>query len=184
LFCDSFNKIGQNSRTGNPGNNGEKFMATKLNSMRLLESNKIPYEVLHYDPGIHDAVEAAKAINMPVSNVYKTLVVERPGSKPVLVMIPAERHLDLKKFAVAIGEKKMIMAAHADAEKLTGLKVGGIGALALTNKNWNVYLDQTASGLDKICVSAGQRGTNLRVAVGDLVQVLKAKFVEASSSAG
>ncbi len=156
-------------------------MATKLNSMRLLESKKIPYEVLNYDPGIHDAVDAAKAINMPVSSVYKTLVVERPGSKPVLVMIPADRQLDLKKFAAAIGEKKVSMAAHADAEKLTGLKVGGIGALALTHKNWSVYLDQTASDLDKICISAGQRGTNLRVAVADLARVLNAKFVETSA---
>src|SRR5258708_37771837 len=155
-------------------------MATKLNSMRLLESKKIPYEVLSYDPGIHDAVEAAKAINMPVSSVYKTLVVERPGSKPVLVMIPADRQLDLKKFAAAIGEKKVSMAAHADAEKLTGLKVGGIGALALTHKNWSVYLDQTASAHEWIGVSAGQRGINLRVAVPELVRVLNAKLADAS----
>src|SRR5258708_19608994 len=109
-------------------------MATKLNSMRLLESKKIPYEVLNYDPGIHDAVDAAKAINMPVSSVYKTLVVERPGSKPVLVMIPADRQLDLKKFAAAIGEKKVSMAAHPDAQKLTGLQLGATRPLTLTHQ--------------------------------------------------
>ncbi len=155
-------------------------MATKLNSMRVLESNGVAYEALEYDPSIHDAVEAAAAMNIPADQVYKTLVVERANGKPVLVMIPANRHLDVKKFAATIGEKKISMAAHADAEKLTGLKVGGIGALALVHKHWDVYLDQTATAHEWIGVSAGQRGINLRVAVPELVRVLNAKLADAS----
>lgn len=157
-------------------------MATKLNSMRVLESNKVTYEAREYEPNIHDAVEAAAAMGVPADQVYKTLVVERTNGKPVLVMIPADHQLDLKKFAVAIGEKKIGMAAHADAEKLTGLKVGGIGALALVHKHWDVYLDQSAKAHEQICVSAGQRGINLQVPVADLVRVLSARWVDASRS--
>jgi Cys-tRNA(Pro)/Cys-tRNA(Cys) deacylase len=154
---------------------------TKLNSMRFLESQKVIYEVKTYDDSIHDAQEAAHAIGVPVEQVYKTLVVERAaGGKPILVMIAANRQLELKKFAAAIGEKKVNMAAHADAEALTGLKVGGIGALALTHKNWAVYLDRPATELTHIYVSAGQRGTNLRVSVADLIRILKAKVVDAT----
>ncbi len=150
----------------------------KLNSMRLLESNGVSYEALTYDDQIHDATEVASALGVPVHQVYKTLVVERTTGKPVLVMIAADRQLDLKKFAAAISEKKVAMASHADAEKLTGLKVGGIGALALVHKRWDVYLDKPAAGLPWICVSAGQRGINLRVPVNDLIRVLKPKLVE------
>jgi Cys-tRNA(Pro)/Cys-tRNA(Cys) deacylase len=74
------------------------------------------------------------------------------------------------------------MAAHADAEKQTGLKVGGIGALALVHKKWDVYLDHAASSLESICVSAGQCGTNLRVGVADLIRVLGAKVVDATEA--
>lgn len=156
-------------------------MANKLNSMRFLEANNAPYEVFTYDEGFHDAAEVAQLIGIPVEQVYKTLVVERvEGGKPVLVMIAADRQLDLKKLAATIGQKKMNMAAHADAERLTSLKVGGIGALALVAKNWDVYLDRPATVLEHICVSAGQRGTNLRVSVTDLIRVLKAKVVEAT----
>jgi Cys-tRNA(Pro)/Cys-tRNA(Cys) deacylase len=159
-------------------------MANKLNSMRLLESHNVPYAVFNYDPSMHDAAEVGAKIGVPAAQVYKTLVVERANtsSKPLLVMIAADRHLDLKKLAAAIGEKKVSMAAHADAEKLTGLKVGGIGALALVHKRWDLYLDQAAVGLESICVSAGQRGTNLRVAVADLIRVLNAKVVEATEA--
>jgi Cys-tRNA(Pro)/Cys-tRNA(Cys) deacylase len=159
-------------------------MANKLNSMRLLESHNVPYEVFNYDPSIHDADEVGAKIGVPAAQVYKTLVVERANtsSKPILVMIAADRHLDLKKLAASIGEKKVSMAAHADAEKHTGLKVGGIGALALVHKKWDVYLDRAAANLDSICVSGGQRGTNLRVAVADLIRVLNAKVVEATEA--
>lgn len=157
-------------------------MTNKLNSMRVLEANKVAYDVFTYDEAIHDAAEVATVIGVPVNQVYKTLVVERTsGGKPVLVMIAADKHLDLKKFAAAVGEKKVNMASHADAERLTGLKVGGIGALALIQKNWPVYVDQPAEKQSQICVSAGQRGTNLRVSVPDLVRVLKAKLVQATS---
>jgi Cys-tRNA(Pro)/Cys-tRNA(Cys) deacylase len=158
-------------------------MATKLNSMRLLDSHKVSYDVLTYDDNIHDATDVARQLGIPAEQVYKTLVVERVGGgKPVLIMIASNRHLDLKKFAAAIGEKKVNMAAHADAEKLTGLKVGGIGALALVQKHWDVYLDKPAAELDNIAVSAGQRGTNLRVPVKDLIRILNARLVEATES--
>jgi Cys-tRNA(Pro)/Cys-tRNA(Cys) deacylase len=155
-------------------------MTTKLNSMRLLEANKVPYEVITYDDTLHDAVELAHTVGIPPNEVFKTLVVEAVDkAKPRLVMIPADRHLDLKKFAAAIGEKKVAMAAHAAAEKLTGLKVGGIGALALVQKHWDVYLDETAKAYEKIYVSAGQRGTNLHLPVADLMRLVGAKWVNA-----
>lgn len=157
-------------------------MATKLNSMRLLESSHISYKTHTYDAERHDAVEVAELIGVPAECVYKTLVVERGAGKPVLVMIPAASKLDLKKFAAAIGEKKVSMAAHADAERLTGLKVGGIGALALTHKRWDAYIDQAALQLERICVSAGQRGFNLELTPQDLIRVLSAKAVDAVST--
>jgi Cys-tRNA(Pro)/Cys-tRNA(Cys) deacylase len=156
-------------------------MATKLNSMRFLESQGVPYEVASFDAGVHDAVEVARLIGVPAAIVYKTLVVERPGGKPMLVMIAADRHLDLKRLAAATGHKKLNMATHADAEKLTGLKVGGISALALVQKRWDVLIDRPALEQAHIYISAGQRGVNLRVPVADLIRVLGVKVIDASS---
>jgi prolyl-tRNA editing enzyme YbaK/EbsC (Cys-tRNA(Pro) deacylase) len=61
------------------------------------------------------------------------------------------------------------------------LKVGGISALALTQKNWPVYLDQPAAGLEYILVSAGQRGLDLRVPAPALIRVLKARLAAIST---
>jgi Cys-tRNA(Pro)/Cys-tRNA(Cys) deacylase len=153
----------------------------KLNSTRVLERSQAPYEAMVFPGTIHSAEGVAEHLNLPLSEVFKTLVVERPaGGKPLLVMVAADRELDLKKLASALGEKKLRMARHADAERLTGLKVGGISPLALLNRGFQVYLDRPAVQLETIVISAGQRGVNLRVSVKDLLQVTGARLVDAT----
>ncbi len=157
-------------------------MAVKLNSIRLLEKRKIPFTIHQFPDTIHDAEEVAAAVEKPADMVYKTLVVRRnsPRRKPLLVMIAAPRRLNLKKVAAAIGEKKVRMASHAEAEKLTGLQVGGIGALALLNRGFDVFIDTPAQSLATVLVSAGKRGVNLELPVENLVSLTGAKWIDAS----
>lgn len=157
-----------------------KEESKKLNSMRFLEGQDVKYETFNYDESIHDGVHAAEAMGFPPSQVYKTLVVQIKNGVHALVMVPSDRELDLKKFARSIGEKKVSMTTKRGAEATTGLKTGGIGALALTHKKWGVYLDETAQGQEAILVNAGQRGLNLKVKVEDLVRILNAKVVDVS----
>ncbi len=156
-----------------------KIGKPKLNSMRVLEAHDVPYQVFTYPPARHSALEVAELAGVSPAQVYKTLVVQRERGKPILVMIPGDRQLNLKRLAAAIGEKKLHMAPHSEAERLTGLKVGGISALALLNRGFDIYLDQSATGQSDIYVSAGQRGVNLTLAVGDLLRVTGARIVEA-----
>lgn len=154
-------------------------MPVKLNSMRVLEQAKIPYEILEYPDTIKDAEEVAEAIGIPYWMVYKTLVVQAEGQpKPMLAVISSERQLDLKKLAAASGVKKIRMAAHKDAETLTGLKVGGISPLMLRDKNWTLYLDRHAADLEHVAISAGQRGMQVRVPVVPLLNLLRARLAD------
>lgn len=157
-------------------------MAHKLNSMRILEQHRVPYEVLEYPDVISDAEQVAEALGLPYNMVFKTLVVQAVDNpaqtKPYLAIIPSDCRLDLKKMAAAAGVKKVRMAAHKDAEALTGLKVGGISALALTQKHWPVFLDQSAAQSQHIVISAGQRGLQVRVPVTPLLTLLRARLAD------
>ena len=152
----------------------------KTNAMKLLEGKKVPYESYAYPANSRDAQEVAAAMDWPAGQVFKTLVLPRqkPG-KPMLVMIPADRQLDLKKLAKAVGEKKLKMATQREAERLTGLQVGGISALALLNRGFAIYLDESALVYEQIVISAGQRGLQIKLAVADLVKVSRARIVDA-----
>jgi Cys-tRNA(Pro)/Cys-tRNA(Cys) deacylase len=153
-------------------------MAVKTNAMRVLDSHKVAYEVHEYSPEIHSAVEAAHAMGAPVERVYKTLVVMRdaPRARPLLVMVPGGHELDLRVLARFTGDKKLRMATQKEAESLTGLRVGGIGALALLNRGFEIWLDGAALDAERIFVNAGQRGVNLELRVDDLVRVTGARL--------
>lgn len=156
-------------------------MAFKNNVTRLLDSRKIDYSLYELDGDKHSAEETAARLGVPEDHVYKTLVVlrEAPRSKPMLVLIPAGQELDLKALAAAVGEKKLKMATQAEAERLTGLQVGGISALALLNKGFDVYLSDSARALTAFHVSAGDRRANIRLAVTDFIAVTGARWVAA-----
>lgn len=157
-----------------------RLRIAKTNAMRLLERLGIAYEALGYDPAIHSAAGVAQTLGIPVERVYKTLVVlvEPPPHSPLLVMVPGDQELDLRALARALGVKSTRMAPQREAERLTGLQVGGIGALALVDRPFTVLLASAARDHDWILVNGGRRGLNLRLAVDDLLAVTNARLVE------
>lgn len=149
--------------------------------MRLLEGKKVSYEAIAYDDQLRDAVEIARLIEAPPSAVFKTLVVTRPIGKPLLVMVAADKQLDLKRLAKGLGEKKVSMASQREAEQLTGLQVGGISPLALLRRGFTICADAGIQDHKMVYVSAGKRGLQLRVRASDLVRVTGARIVSAAT---
>jgi Cys-tRNA(Pro)/Cys-tRNA(Cys) deacylase len=153
----------------------------------MLDAKRVAYTASVYDASreFHSAEDAAALLGASVESVYKTLVVlrESPGRpRPLLVMAPSHRQVDPRLLAKSIGEKQLRLATQREAEALTGLQVGGISALALTNKPFDVLLDESARALDRIHISAGQRGIDLELRVEDLVAITSAKFATATSA--
>ncbi len=153
-------------------------MAKKLNSMRALDSEGVNYDVLNFPDTIHSAQEVAEHFGLAVSEVYKTLVLITSQKTPILMMMPADQELQVKRLGRVIGDKKLRMATHNEAESVTGLKVGGISALALRHRRFPVYIANTADNLQSLLVSAGQRGVNLRLDVADIIRVTGAQIVD------
>jgi Cys-tRNA(Pro)/Cys-tRNA(Cys) deacylase len=157
-------------------------VAARPLAVRTLEQRKIAHEVVAFDPSVRDAATVAREIGVSPHLVYKTLVIEHdpPRGKPSLVMVPADSEVDLKVLAGRIGAKKLRMATHRDAERHTGLEVGGISALALLGRGFPVFIDARAAAESHILVSAGQLGMDVRLAVADLVALTGASFVATS----
>ena len=142
---------------------------------RLLDSKKIHYEIRTYDPDVFvSAPEVAKGIDMPASQVFKTLVILPDKGKNILAVLPANTELDLKALARAAGVKKAHMAPLAQAEKMTGLKKGGISSLALINRGFIVFLDTIAKDFDIIAMSAGIRGMQVILSPEDFIKLTNA----------
>jgi Cys-tRNA(Pro)/Cys-tRNA(Cys) deacylase len=72
------------------------------------------------------------------------------------------------------------MSTQKEAERLTGLQVGGISALAVPAGRFDVLIDEPARSLERVHVSAGARGMDVELAVDDLIQLTGGKFVKAT----
>jgi len=156
--------------------------ASKPLAVRLLEQKRVAHEVFAFHDTIRSAQEVARVTGMPAEQVLKTLVVEQdpPKGKPYLVMMPSPLEIDLKVLAASLDVKKLRMATHRDAERHTGLQVGGISALALIGRGFDVLIEETATLFDEVLVSAGQRGYDVKLGLEDLVALTSARVVRAS----
>lgn len=142
---------------------------------RLLDGKKISYASRVYDPDVFvSAPEVAEGIGMPAAQVFKTLVTLPDRGKPMLAVLPADVDLDLKALARAADVKKAHMASLVEAEKMTGLKKGGISSLALINRGFRVFLDESARDFDVIAMSAGVRGMQVILAPADFIKLTNA----------
>ena len=98
----------------------------------------------------------------------------------LVVMVGGDRELSLKDVARAVGEKKVRMATVREAESLTGLKVGGISALALLSKPFELFIDERVLEHNRVLLSAGKRGINIQLAVSDLIVLSCAQVIDAT----
>ncbi|HLI07730.1 MAG TPA: aminoacyl-tRNA deacylase [Ktedonobacteraceae bacterium] len=154
----------------------------KTNAMRLLDRHHIPYTAFTYPETLHSAPEVAQALGVAINQVFKTLVVFADEGRHLLVVVPGNRELAPRLVARAVGAKQVHMAPQREAERLTGLKVGGISPLALLDKAFEVYLDESATGLEELYINGGQRGITLRLRVADLLAVTRARIIQATNA--
>lgn len=148
-------------------------MPRKNNVIRLLEQRGIPYAAFELPREKLGAREVAQRLDLPLGQVFKTIVVVREGrGKPILAVVPGDREVDLKALARAVGEKKLHLPTEREAERLTGLQAGGISPLALLGRRFQIVFDATVQQWDAIHLSGGERGLNLRVPVQALLDLL------------
>ncbi len=156
-----------------------KPTATKTNVMRLLEQAGIPYETItyEYDEDNLSGLLAAQECGIDPDTMFKTLVTRGEKCGIIVFCIPVSEELDLKKCAAAAGDKRIEMTHVKELQGLTGYIRGGCSPIGM-KKNYPVYLEESAVLFDRISVSGGARGIQVRLSPDDLVRYTGAKLCE------
>ncbi|EJT6491316.1 Cys-tRNA(Pro) deacylase [Clostridium perfringens] len=149
----------------------------KTNAMRILDSKKVPYEMLSYESedGKIDGISVAHKIGVDEKNVFKTLVAQGTSKELYVFVIPVAEELDLKNAAKIAGEKKVEMIAVKDIMKYTGYIRGGCSPIGM-KKNYKTFIHESAEDLDFIIFSAGKIGHQIKMNPKDLVSVVEGEF--------
>ena len=151
---------------------------SKTNVMRLLEAKKIAYDARSYEPDPSMTGEQiASVLGENADQVFKTLVTEGRSGAHYVFVVPVRDELDLKKAASACGEKSVSMIRQKDLLPLTGYVHGGCSPVGM-KKLFPTYIHHTASGLERMFVSAGQVGFQICICPADLVRIVSARFAD------
>ena len=110
--------------------------------------------------------------------MLKTLVVQVDG-KPACIVLSCDREASMKKVAVAFQGEVAEMARPADAERLTGYRIGGVSPLG-QRRCLPTVVDTATIVHPRIYLNAGQRGLQIALAPRDLVQILGAIVAQVS----
>ena len=152
-----------------------KEKINKTNVARLLDKAKIAYQLVPYEVDENDlsATHVAEQLGEDIAQVFKTLILHGDKSGYFVCVIPGADEVDLKKAAKVSGNKKCEMIPVKELLPLTGYIRGGCSPIGM-KKHFPTYIHPTASGFDKIHVSAGQRGLQIQIAPADLIKVAQA----------
>jgi len=143
------------------------------NAIKWLRMQNVDFEVFTYEFTEIGADHAAEAVGRPLEAVCKTLLVEASGKAYWVAIIPGDQRFDTHLMASAIDVKEVDLAHQADAEKVTGYKVGGMSPFAMRRK-LPVIIEESLLALDRIMVNGGRRGVLVELDTEDLVNVLDA----------
>ena len=151
----------------------------KTNAARILDGLGIAYEIKTYAVDENDlsAVHVAQVSGLDINMIFKTLVARGDKTGIIMAVIGGGEELNLKLLAKASGNKSVEMIALKELLPLTGYVRGGCSPLG-AKKNYPVYLDVRALTLEKISISAGQRGMQIVLSPQDLVKAVNATVAE------
>jgi Cys-tRNA(Pro)/Cys-tRNA(Cys) deacylase len=153
-------------------------MSKSTRATKALEQAGIVFTTVTYDydpDADRIGMQAAEAIGEDPARVLKTLMALVDG-KPVCVVVPSDQEVSMKKLAAAFGGKAAQMMKPADAERISGYKVGGISAFGQM-KPPRVAIEAAAMRHDLVYMNGGQRGLQVRLKPGDAAAALQAIVV-------
>ena len=151
-------------------------MARATRATAALEKAGVAFTVhsYDYDPDADRiGMQAAEALAELPQRVLKTLMVLLDG-RPACAILPSDAQLSMKKLAAALGGKSAEMMKPADAERITGFKVGGISPFGQM-RAVPTAIELAALDEPHVFINGGQRGLQVRLAPQDAARVLSAK---------
>ena len=156
----------------------KKEKEIKTNAMRILEKNKIEFEIKTYEcDEFVDGIHIADMLNQPYEMSFKTLVMQGKSGEYHVFVLPVDREVDLKKAAKAVGEKSIEMLKSKELLPLTGYVHGGCSPIGM-KKFFRTTIHSSALEFDRIYFSGGRIGCQIETSLENLKKIIKVDTAE------
>lgn len=152
---------------------------TVTNAMRLLNAAKIKYDTIEYEAdevGEHFGETISALTGIPPEKSFKTLVAKGDKSGIIVMCVPVNCEVDLKKTARESGNKKVEMIHVKELLGLTGYMRGSVSPIGM-KKKYPTYIHESAKGFETVAISGGKCGCTLILSPEDVQKATRCEFV-------
>jgi Cys-tRNA(Pro) deacylase len=152
---------------------GRKKHVKKTMPMRVLDRKEIPYQVHQHTHKQYTAEGVAEDLGVPVAQVVKAMIVRRSDGQFVLVVVPGDVRMSLKKVGAALNDKTVTLALEQDVQRVTGFQVGAVSVMGFRRDDIPTYVDQRVLELEQVIISSGSPDAGLALTPNALMQALE-----------
>lgn len=143
----------------------------------LLARNKIAYQAMEHAPAA-TSEESAKARGTTLHQGAKALLMYA-NEKPVMLVVPADRKVDMKKFKAIRQVKDLRMATPGEIKEVTGVEIGAVPPFG-NLFGIPLYVDRTLSENKEIVFNAGDRAKSVKLTYEDFLKAAEPEIEEFS----
>ena len=133
----------------------------------FLTTREVPFDVIEHQP-TYDAQRMAEAVHTPGQEVAKTVLVRADsGFAYVVVVVPADRQVDLDKVRVALGGGHVELASEKEvAERCPDCECGALPPFG-SLYGLKTIVDQSLAADDQIVFEGNTHSQAIRMAFAD-----------------
>ena len=150
-------------------------MLTVENVLRILEGKKVEYKKSEHEP-VRTSEEAAKLRGVELKSGVKAMLLKTAEGKFIMVLIEADKKIDLKKIAKAEGTKKLSFANPQEVLEETGTEPGGVPPFGYTKNSGpskiKTYMDMNILKNKEVNFNAGDRKVSVSMKGEDLDKII------------
>jgi Cys-tRNA(Pro) deacylase len=144
-------------------------------ALDALVQAQLPHRVIRYG-AVASVAEAARARDVEVRDVVKTLVVRRADNDYLFVLVPGDRVISWPKLRMLLGVARLSMPDAATAKDATGYERGTITPFG-SSTAWPVVADERLRGRD-ITLGTGEHGVAVALSADAALAALDGRFAD------
>lgn len=147
--------------------------------LNYLDSNKVKFENIAHKT-VYTAFDIAQTLKTKMSEIGKPVVIKADG-KYSLVVIPADRQIDIAKLKKQLKAKKIELVSEKVMAQVLNLKNESVSAFGKL-RDLQVYVDKNIVKNKNVILATNNFTNSIKMAVKDFVQMEQAVVGEISKT--
>ena len=140
-----------------------------MNLKEYLRRNSVWHRFVAKSETVHTA-DAAEATGIDLHRITKNLVSKTDSGENVVLIVPGDRRVSLKRAAETLGVKNVRLLSFDEAEAASGYPPGATPSLGY-KKRMRVIIDTELAEMETLFCGGGSRDQLLEVKVKDVIRL-------------